>query len=142
MKTGQLLFWICIATCSLRAQTNDTAGVEKAVEQLRQVLLHPDKKQIDGLVVNWLSYGHSSGEIENKETFVNSLFSGKFTFTHIQLTNQSITIKKDVAIVRHQFRAATHNKGMPPGKLKLGVLLVFQKLDNRWWLIARQAFKL
>ncbi|GAB3023728.1 nuclear transport factor 2 family protein [Niabella terrae] len=131
-----------MVTCSVQAQTNETREVEKAVETLRQVLLQPDKQRIEELAAPWLSYGHSSGEIENRATFTQSLFSGKFTFSRIQLKDQTISIRNDIAIVRHQFLAATRNKGSKPGQLRLGVLLVFQKIEGRWLLIARQAFKL
>lgn len=142
MKVLQLLLFICITTARLCAQTNEKAEVEKAVEALRLTLINPSEKRLDGMVAEWLSYGHSSNEIENKKQFIASLLSGKFHFLSIQLNNQTIAINNGIAIVRHYFFASTHNKGLPPGQLQLGVLLVFQKIKGRWLLIARQAYKI
>ena len=61
-------------------------------------------------------------------------------FVTIDITDQTIDIVGKTAIVRHQFNATT-NDGGKPGIVKLKVLLIFQKENGVWKLLARQAVK-
>ncbi len=92
------------------------------------------------MVSSQLTYGHSSGLIEDKAAFVNALVSGKSLFTSINLSDQTISVSGNVAIVRHHLVGETLNNQVA-GKADLLVLLVWQKLDGKWKLLARQAVK-
>ena len=124
------------------AQGKEESKVAKAVEALRIQLVDPKEKELSGLVSNDLSYGHSNGLVEDKDVFIASLMSGKFNFQKIELTEQTIKITSDAAIVRHIFTAETHDAGKSPGSANLKVLQVWQKQAGKWILIARQAVKI
>jgi ketosteroid isomerase-like protein len=47
----------------------------------------------------------------------------------------------DIALVRHKLFGDS-NSGGKPSEVKLGVLLVWQKQQGKWRLLARQAYKL
>ena len=123
-------------------QVKEIKELEVAVEQLRQAMLNADKEALLKLTAEDLSYGHSSGKMDTKSTFVNALASGESDFLELELKGQSIQVNKDVALVRHELYGTAHDKGKDPGALKLGVLLVWIKRDGNWQLYARQAFKL
>jgi ketosteroid isomerase-like protein len=92
------------------------------------------------LAANELSYGHSGGTLQNKQEFIHGFTSGSSVFVSIEFTNQTISIVKNTAIVRHILTASTNDKGKGPGTVKLGVLLVWIKNDaGEWQLLARQA---
>jgi len=116
-------------------------AVEEAVEVFRQTMLHPNQTKFEELTSAKLSYGHSSGLIEDQETCIASMVSGKFKFLRIDLINQTIDVEGNTAIVRHEFNADTHDEGKEAGTVKLKVLQVWHKLDNHWRLLARQAVK-
>ena len=59
----------------------------------------------------------------------------------MDLTEQTIKIIGNTAIVRHKLFAETNNRNVP-ATVKLGILLVFQKTKKDWKLIARQAVKI
>jgi len=59
----------------------------------------------------------------------------------IDLTEQTIKVSGNTAIVRHILSGNT-NDGGKPGTVKLGVLTIWQKQKGQWRLLARQAFKL
>jgi hypothetical protein len=48
-----------------------------------------------------LSYGHSGGRVENTTQFIDGATSGQSTWTFITLTDQTITMVDNDAIVRH-----------------------------------------
>lgn len=123
-------------------QTNEIKEVEVKVEELRKAMLDSDKEALQRLTAEGLSYGHSSGKMENKSAFIEALTSGESDFLEIELKQQSIQVDKDVALVRHELHGKAHDKGKDPGTLKIGVLLVWIKRNGTWQLYGRQAFKL
>lgn len=123
------------------AATPNQSTVEQAVETMRLAMLSADKAQLENVALPSLTYGHSSAVIENKAEFVDAIVSGRSGFTTLEFQDQTITTEGDTAIVRHVFSADTNNSGKI-GKVKIGVMLVFKKVDNDWKLLARQAYKL
>ena len=107
------------------AQEKENA-VAAAVEQLRQAMIDADQSKLESLVSDQLSYGHSSGVIDDKKTFVDKIVTGKSDFVSIDLSEQTITVSDKTAIVRHLFKAKT-NDGGKPGEVQLRIMLVWQK---------------
>jgi len=123
------------------AQDKGSAAVAAAVESLRKAMIDPDKTALDKLTAEELSYGHSNGAVQDKAAFIEALISGKSDFVTIGLTEQTIKMSGNTAIVRH-ILSATNNDGGKPGTVKLSVLLIWQQQKGAWKLLARQAVKL
>jgi hypothetical protein len=121
-------------------QGRDEKAVSAAVEALRKAMIDPSKAVLEKLTLPQLSYGHSSGVVQDQAEFVEALTSGKSDFVSIELTQQRITIVNNTAMVRHYLSAAT-NDGGKPGQTKLSILLIWQKVRGDWRLLARQAVK-
>lgn len=134
------LIMIAGITSGALAQSKDEQAVTAAVESLRKAMIDGDKTALQNITAGQLSYGHSSGRVEDKAAFIDNIVSGKSDFVTIDLTNQTITIAGDAAIVRHTFAATTNDNGNP-GSVKLNILLVWQKQKGTWKLLARQAVK-
>lgn len=122
------------------AQNKEEAAVAAAVENLRKAMIDGDKAGLQNITAEKLSYGHSSGRVEDKATFVNNIVSGKSDFVTIKLTDQTIAVSGDAAIVRHMLSATTNDSGNP-GNVTLNILLIWQKQQGKWKLLARQAVK-
>ena len=122
-------------------QTKDEKAVADAVEQLRNAMVNADKAALEKLTGEKLSYGHSSGLVEDKKQFVEKIVSGASDFVSIDLSDQTISVSDKVAIVRHTFRAKT-NDGGKPGEANIKILLIWQKEKSGWKLLARQAVRL
>jgi len=121
-------------------QGKDEKAVSAAVENLRKLMIDPNKAALEKLTWPQLTYGHSSSEVQDQAAFVEALVSGKSDFVTIELTEQKISIVDRTAIVRHILTATTNNGGQT-GQTKLSVLLVWQKDKGEWRLLARQAVK-
>lgn len=126
----------------IQAQTNDEKAVASAVELFRKTMVDPDGKVFQGLTSESLSYGHSNGLVEDKKTCIESMVTGKYNFESLELTEQTIKLSNNTAIVRHTFFAHTHDAGKDPGTVKLKVLQIWQKENGKWLLLARQAVKI
>jgi ketosteroid isomerase-like protein len=122
------------------AQSKDESAVAAAVESLKKAMIDADKAGLQKITAEQLSYGHSSGKVEDKTTFIENIVSGKSDFVTIDLTNQTIAVSGDAAIVRHTLSATTNDSGNP-GSVKLNILLIWQKQKGEWKLLARQAVK-
>ncbi len=123
------------------AQDKEEPALTAIVESFRKALIDPDKATLDKLTANELTYGHSSGLIQDKAAFEESLLSGKSDFVSIDLNDQTIAVVGNTAWVRHTLSAVT-NDGGKPGQTKLSVLLVWIKQKGQWRLLARQAIKI
>lgn len=122
------------------AQAKKEKAVAAATESLRKVMVDPDSMILDKLISDKLTYGHSGGHVDNKAAFISSLLSGKSDFVTIELSEQTISVSKNIAMVRHKLYAKTNDNGKP-AEVHLLVLLVWQKLHGGWKLMARQAVK-
>ena len=120
-------------------QTGKEGAVSAAVEALRKAMIAADKATLEKLSAAELSYGHSSGRVENKAEFVQAFVSGKSGFSEIALEEQTVNVVDRIALVRHVFNA-THRKD--GNKAKLFILTVWQQQQDQWKLLARQATKL
>ena len=125
----------------INAQSADEMKVSETIAMLRQAMIDADKTILVKVLHEDLSYGHSSGTIDTKAMFIESLVSGNADFKTMDLTEQTIKIVGKNAIVRHKLFAETANKGIA-STAKLYVLLVFTKVKGNWVLLARQAAKI
>lgn len=123
------------------SKSKDEIAVAVRVETLRQAMIDADGTKLKELTSAGLSYGHSSGVVQNQAVFVEKIVNGESDFVTIEFQNQTIEIVGDAAIVRHNLVAHTKDGGVDKD-IKIGIMLVWQKHKNKWLLIARQAFKL
>jgi hypothetical protein len=136
------IFFLSLFLFSTLAIAQSEKEVEAAVENLRALLIDPTQKGLEDITTKELTYGHSSGLIENREEFVSALVSGKSDFKSVELSDQSITMQgTDVALVRHKLKGEIVD-GEKVNPVNLGVLLVWVKENGTWKLAARQAFKI
>jgi len=138
----KIIFVLLLAHLSLlgQAQKKAAKAVSLKVEQLTKAMEDANATALNELTDDQLSYGHSSGVIDDKKQFVAKLTSGQSDFVSISISEQTITASKHTAIVRHILKAITNDNGKP-GEVNLKVLLVWHKEKGAWKLIARQAVK-
>ncbi|WP_154855761.1 nuclear transport factor 2 family protein [Cyclobacterium xiamenense] len=140
MHTYLFLFLFLASTVTF-AQNKEVAAVEKAVAELVDAMIVGDETRLRNLTDPQLTYGHSNGLIEDQEAYIEAIRSRVSNFTEINIENQSIDIKDNIALVRHFLIGQTHNRDSDPAPVNLGVLTVWQKKGKNWRLLARQAFK-
>ena len=140
LKKLVLSLLVLVIIQSVKAQNKSEKAVAAAVESLRKAMVDADSTMMDKLTYAELSYGHSGGHIDNKHEFITKIISGKSDFVTMDLSEQTIVVKKNVAMVRHKLNATTNDNGKP-GEVHLLVLLIWQKQHGSWKLLARQAVK-
>jgi Domain of unknown function (DUF4440) len=141
MKKLFFILTICLYSTQFFAQNKEEKNVSETIETIRKAMVDGDKATLEAFTHENLSYGHSSGKVENKGQYVEAIASGNNNFETIDLSNQSIQISGTTAVVRHIFKAIYTNNGVA-GVANIAVLQVYQKNGKKWLLLARQAVKL
>ncbi|WP_425236858.1 nuclear transport factor 2 family protein [Ulvibacterium sp.] len=138
-----LSFILALAAISCSAQKDaiNKDEVAMAVESLNEALVNPESEKLKNITSENLTYGHSSGTLENQGEFIDALINGPFDFLSIDTSQDQITIYGNTAIARHIMTAKGANNGQPVD-VHIGIMLVFQKRKGQLLLLARQAYKL
>jgi ketosteroid isomerase-like protein len=123
------------------ADASDEAAVKDSVEALRKALLAADKAQLEALAAAQLSYGHSSGKVQNKAEFVDGVITRKALVKSLDFPELIVAVAGDAAIARHLYVSDSETDGKPDNT-RIGMLAVWQKQDGNWKLLARQGYKL
>lgn len=119
-------------------QTGKEGAVAAAVENLRKAIIAADKAALDKIALPELTYGHSTGRLENKAEFIEALVSGKSGFSEIEVTGETISVVNNIALVRHIFHGTQRKES---NKVKMGILTVWMQQQDQWKLVARQSVK-
>jgi len=141
-KATLVMSFLCLfggyaATAAASAEQD----VAQAVDHLTQAMLHKDIPQLQALAAENLTYGHSSGNIQDKKAFIADIETGKSAFKTLEMQNQKITLSGDTALVRNHFSAQAI-KGTDIVPTEIENFQIWQKQKNgKWLLIGRQAFK-
>jgi ketosteroid isomerase-like protein len=123
------------------AAATDEALVGQCVEELRKALLTQDKAALAGVTAAELSYGHSTGLIQDKAEFIAGVMTRKAAVKSLEFPELKVILAGDAAITRHLYLAESETAGKA-NTIRIGVLAVWQKADGSWKLLARQGYKL
>jgi ketosteroid isomerase-like protein len=115
--------------------------VAQAVDHLTQAMLHKDIPELQKLTATNLSYGHSSGKVQDKAAFIADIETGKSAFKTLEMQKQTITLSGDTALVRNHFSAQALN-GTEVVPTEIENLQIWQKQHGKWLLVGRQAFRI
>lgn len=140
-KLISLFGFLFVSVTIVTAQSAEETKVADAVAALNKAMIDVDKNVLESLTVEDLSYGHSGGKVENKTQFLTAVVSGTVDYISIDVTDQKITVTGKNAVVRNIYAAKLTNEGKPVD-IKIGTLMVWQKIKGKWKLLARQGYKL
>jgi hypothetical protein len=136
-----IIYITIIIVSSIRLDAQESVKLQKSIDELREAMINPNKENLESIVMEQLTYGHSGGNIDNKKEFVEKFLDGRSDFVDISLKDQTIEIYKKTAIVRHNLTGKTMDKGKAPGDVNIWVMTTWVKDGKKWKLLARQAVK-
>lgn len=140
-KTRLLIGFLCASSgYAMAAPAPAEKQVAQAVDHLTQAMLHKDITELNALTAENLTYGHSSGKIQDKKEFIADIETGKSAFKTLEMQKQTITLSGDTALVRHHFSAQAL-KGTEVVPTEIENFQIWQKQGGKWLLVGRQAFK-
>ncbi len=122
------------------SNANDNAALIQAIEKFYNAIRDKDAAAFEPLLAQDVSYGHSSGRIEDKAQFVANVLDPKTRWKSIYGAKQANSFSGDTAISRH-IMAGENERDGKPGTSSMDVMMVWQKHGGTWKLLARQAYK-
>src|SRR6516165_8389638 len=102
---------VVAAGTRVHAESADESAVRQALADLTKAMLAADKAKLEALVADQLSYGHSSGTIQDKAVFVDVIASKKTVYKSIDLTDIKVNVVGNNAIVRHTWDSISEAGG-------------------------------
>ncbi|PWE38012.1 nuclear transport factor 2 family protein [Pseudomonas prosekii] len=141
-KAKLLIGFLCLFSGYVAAAPATAENdVAQAVDHLTQAMLHKDIPALEKLTAPTLSYGHSSGKVQDKKAFIADIETGKSAFKTLEMQKQTITLSGDTALVRNHFSAQALN-GTEVVPTEIENLQIWQKQHGKWLLVGRQAFRI
>lgn len=106
-KTILLILLLSISSCNMNQQPHNKESatdsaltkqdIQKAVEEFNQIMIDPNAKILEAFCSNELTYGHSSGLIQNKSEFIDDLVNGPYNFTSVTSPDLTLSFLKTQA---------------------------------------------
>lgn len=141
MKILIALLFIAFAFHSV-AQTNEQKVLQRVKQLNDAIFIKKDSSALENLLAENITYGHSSGKLENRQEMIHAAISNKSTYTNFVMDSASVFFENKTAVVRHVLRAFSIDKEGKQSPLHLGVLQVWIMQNKEWKLMARQSVKL
>jgi ketosteroid isomerase-like protein len=120
---------------------NPDPALVQAVEELRKAIFAADGAKLAALTAPELSYGHSTGLMQNQAEFVDGVVNRPETMKYLDFSDVRTFVSGDAGVARHRWAGDVEQDGKIT-HIDIQVLLVWQKQGSEWKLLARQAFKL
>ena len=136
------LFISLFIVISVSAQTEAEKVLQRVQELNNAVFVTKDSIVLEGLMAEEVSYGHSSGKIENRQQMIHNAVTSASLFSNVLMEISVVYFQNKTAIVRHQLKANAKDTTGKESLLNIGVLQVWVKQKGNWRLTARQAVKL
>ena len=80
MKNILTILFVVLFFQTAIAQNKADKKLVAAVENLRKQMIDPEKANLDALLMDGLSYGHSTGRLDTKVSLMESLLNGTSDF--------------------------------------------------------------
>jgi ketosteroid isomerase-like protein len=123
------------------ASSADETAVNDAMNRLSAAMIAGNAQQMKALTADTLTYGHSSGKVQNQAEFIDTIASGQTRYKRIDLTKTVTTVSGNDAVIRDHFNGTTDSGGKL-ADVDFDVLTVWQKQrEGDWKLLARQGYK-
>jgi hypothetical protein len=129
---------------SATVQAGDDAreAALKAAELKRfEANVNADAKVLGELLDDGLEYVHSNGELDSKQSFIESLTSGRRDYAKTEASIETIRFFGDTAIIRGKAKVTVIDQGTPRD-LHIGYTDVWVLKDKQWRMTAWRSARL
>ena len=137
-----ILFFLLISTIQTSAQTEEEKVLQRIKKLNEAIFGVKDSVALENLLADKLTYGHSTGKIENRQEMIIAAVANTTSYTDFKMEGAVIYFENKTAIVRYVISATNISKDGKTSPLHLGLLQVWIKQKKEWKLTARQAVKL
>lgn len=135
------------AAIALLAPTLAVAGADedeilKKLEAFRVAQAAGKADSIAPMLMDELSYSHSSGAVDDKTKLLSGITNAKYKWTSLEYKNPTVKVVGPAAIVRFNFVGEQEFEDGKKTPQNLAILMNWLKQGNEWKLLSRSATKL
>ena len=112
--------------------------VLRADEARVEALLANDFAALEQLLADDLTYVHSNGMLDTKESFLGSLRAGNSRYLSMDMSDVTVRALGDTGVINARFNARVQVRDREVNP-QPRVLIVYAKRDGRWQMIAWQS---
>ncbi len=141
MSNRILVFLFCLLSMAFARGQSLKIEIESSIDRLNKATISQDKETLQKLTEDQLTFGHSTGLIEDKSSYIKDILAGSTKFFQIDIAEQTVNLVGNLAIVRNMSSIRGTKDGAPMD-VKIGVLMIWKKEGVDWKLLARQGYKL
>ena len=142
MKRNIFLSLLLLVAINSFGQSNEEKVLQRVKQLNDAIFKNKDSTALEDLMADKVTYGHSTGKLEDRKMMISDAINSKQTYTNFAMDSATVFFEGNkTAIVRHVLKAISTENGKET-PLHLGVLQVWVNQNNQWKLTARQAVKL
>lgn len=144
MKKIVLFAFVAFAFTNVFAQANkNEEEVWRKVETLTNAIFgKKDSLALVDLVSTKVTYGHSTGLVEDKPAMIKNAVGNPGSYKDIAIERLSMSLDNNTAVLRHNLRGVNVDAKGAESPLNLQILQVWRKEGGKWRIWARQAVKI
>jgi hypothetical protein len=137
-----LLMMAALSASACLAGDNARQAAVRAAELARfEANVNADAAALGRLLDDGLEYTHSTGELDTKTSFIESLVSGRRDYVSSVADIESIRVFGDVAVIRGKAKVTVASNGQSQD-LHIGYTDVWLWKDHRWQMTAWRSARL
>jgi hypothetical protein len=107
-------------------------------EKRYAAMLAGDAKALEKLLHDSLAYMHSTGELESKKSYINTIRAGTSSYKMIRCNDRTIRVHGNLGLVFHHLEADVVFEGNER-HLDNRLLAVWSRNEGQWQMIALQS---
>lgn len=135
------LILLSLSTELLPAQVGPSPSAEEEVERVERLrfaaMVRADTAELRWLLADELRYTHTTGQLETKQQFLETLGSGRLDYVSIEPEELAVRIYGSTAVVSGRSRM-----GVGEQRFSIRFLDVYVRRADRWQMVAWQATRL
>jgi ketosteroid isomerase-like protein len=140
--TRQLFLTFAFAASAALAATPEEA-VKQAEKDWATAVVKKDYAILNRVLADDMQYTHSDGRLDTKQSYIESLKSGKQAYHAAEHQSINVTpMGKDVALVRGMLRMTAAAGNATPAPANFSILRVYRMRNGQWQLVAHQSARL
>ncbi len=142
MRIQQLIMSLVVLPAVLLSTHAAAFQVERAIEALEdkryEAMKRADREVLEQLLADDLTYVHTSGRVETKSQFINSIESGEILYRSIDREDVQVRIYGNTAVVTGLANVNVELRGRVE-HLRIRFIDVYVRQNGHWNMVAWQS---
>jgi hypothetical protein len=133
------LLIVLLASCTTTGSSTSGQSVEQVEQERFKAMVARDVTALDKMLAKELTYGHSTGLVQSKTQFLESIRTQQYRYDNINVKEIDVHMMQGVAVLSGLLGVKVAMAGNPATSFDVRYLDAYVVRDGRWQLVAWQA---